>query len=69
MAHLPRLIVPGIPYHITQRGNRRAQTFFGAGYYALVQKARTKVWSYCPMLNHVHVIVVPADEKAGTGRQ
>ncbi len=28
MARLLRLIIPGIPYHVTQRGNRRAQTFF-----------------------------------------
>jgi hypothetical protein len=27
-ARLPRLIIPGIPYHVTQRGNRREQTFF-----------------------------------------
>ena len=29
MARMPRLVVPGYPYHITQRGNRRLQTFFG----------------------------------------
>jgi len=35
MAHLPRVVLPGIPYHITQRGNRRMQTFFEEGDYAL----------------------------------
>ena len=28
MARLARVVVPGLPHHITQRGNRRQQTFF-----------------------------------------
>lgn len=28
MARLPRIVVPGHPHHVTQRGNRREQTFF-----------------------------------------
>lgn len=28
MARLSRLVVPGHPHHITQRGNRREQVFF-----------------------------------------
>jgi putative transposase len=35
MARLPRLLISGIPYHVTQRGNRRQQTFFEDGDYAL----------------------------------
>ena len=35
MARLARLVLPGIPYHVTQRGNRRQQTFFEEGDYAL----------------------------------
>ena len=35
MARLPRLVLPGIPHHVTQRGNGRAQTFFEDGDYAL----------------------------------
>jgi putative transposase len=35
MARLPRLVIPGIPHHITQRGNRRERTFFEEGDYAL----------------------------------
>ena len=29
MARLARVIAPGMPHHVTQRGNRRQQTFFG----------------------------------------
>jgi putative transposase len=28
MARLARVIVQGIPHHVTQRGNRRQKTFF-----------------------------------------
>ncbi len=70
MARLPRLVIPGHPHHVTQRGNRRAQTFFEEGDYALyeyllsdaVQKASAEIWCYCLMPNHVHIIIVPSDE-------
>ncbi len=35
MARLARLILPGYPYRVTQRGNRRQQTFFADADYAL----------------------------------
>ena len=28
MARLPRLALPNLPYHVTQRGNRRQPVFF-----------------------------------------
>ena len=28
MAGIARVVVPGLPHHITQRGNRRQETFF-----------------------------------------
>jgi hypothetical protein len=31
MARLARFIVPGIPHHVTQRGNGRARVFFRDG--------------------------------------
>ncbi len=70
MARLPRIVIPGYPHHVTQRGNRRAQTFFEEEDYALyrdllgeaAQKAGTKIWCYCLMPNHVHIIIVPSDE-------
>jgi putative transposase len=70
LARLARLVIPGTPYHVTQRGNRRQQTFFEDGDYRLyldllseaARRAGTSVWAYCLMPNHVHVIVVPSDE-------
>ena len=70
MARLPRLVIPGLPHHVTQRGNRRGQTFFEDGDYELyrdllhmaAEKAGATIWAYCLMPNHVHIIIVPADE-------
>jgi putative transposase len=70
MARLARLVIPGIPYHVTQRGNRRQQTFFEDGDFELyrdlladaARRAGASVWSYCLMPNHVHIIIVPDDE-------
>jgi len=28
MARIARVVAPGLPHHVTQRGNRRQQTFF-----------------------------------------
>ena len=35
MARLARVVIPGLPHHVTQRGNGRARTFFGDDDYAL----------------------------------
>lgn len=34
MARLARVVIPGLPHHVTHRGNRRQQTFFNDGAYA-----------------------------------
>ncbi|HYG29996.1 MAG TPA: transposase [Allosphingosinicella sp.] len=70
MPRLARTVVPGAPHHVTQRGNRRQPTFFSDADYALYlgllrywcSKARTQVWAWCLMPNHVHLILVPAHE-------
>ena len=31
MPRAARMVVPGVPYHITQRGNRREDVFFCEG--------------------------------------
>jgi len=69
MARLPRVVIPGIPHHVTQRGNRRERTFFEDGDFALyldlladaAQRANVAIWSYCLMPNHVHIVAVPSD--------
>ena len=70
MARMPRVVVPGYPHHVTQRGNRRQKTFFCDDdyryYLELLSDAAVNfgasVWAYCLMPNHVHLVVVPRDE-------
>ena len=35
MARLARVVIPGVPHHVTQRGNGRARTFFSEQDYRL----------------------------------
>ena len=70
MARLARVVIPGIPHHVTQRGNGRARVFFGDRDYAFYRdlladscaEAAVAVWSWVLMPNHVHLILVPSDE-------
>jgi putative transposase len=67
MARLARIVVPGLPHHITQRGNRREAIFFEDGDHEIyldllaeqTLKAGVAVWAYCLMPNHVHLILEP----------
>jgi putative transposase len=66
------MVLPGVPHHVTQRGNRRERTFFEDGDYALyldllaeaADRHGIEVWSYCLMPNHVHIVAVPRDGDA-----
>ena len=68
MGRLARVVVPGMPHHVTQRGNRRQKTFFSEedyrAYLSLLvdwcARCDVRVWAYCLMPNHVHLIVVPS---------
>jgi putative transposase len=70
MARLPRIVIPGLPHYVTQRGNRRSQVFFEEGDYELyldllgeaAVRSGTEIWCYCLMPNHVHLVAVPSDK-------
>ena len=70
MARLARVVVPAVPHHVTQRGNRRQETFFNdedyGAYLSLLGewcgRCAVEVWAYCLMANHVHLILVPDSE-------
>ncbi|MBN2224383.1 MAG: transposase [Deltaproteobacteria bacterium] len=67
MARLARVVAPGFPHHVIQRGNRRQQTFFSDEDYRTYlrllfqycNKYSVEIWAYCLMPNHVHLVVVP----------
>jgi putative transposase len=72
MARLARAVFAGLPHHVTQRGNGRAQTFFGDDDYRLYRDllaehaaaAGVEVWAWVLMPNHVHLILVPPEPDA-----
>jgi len=65
-----RMVFPGLPHHVVQRGNRKQQLFFTdadrRAYLTLLAAAcarhGTACWSWCLMGNHVHLVLVPAGE-------
>ena len=67
MGRIARVVAPGMPHHVTQRGNRRMQTFFCDDdyrkYLALMAewcgRYKVEIWAYCLMPNHVHLVAVP----------
>jgi len=70
MARIPRVELVGFPHHVTQRGNRRLQTFYSSAdyraYLRLITDAKksaaVRIWAYCLMPNHVHHVIVPGKE-------
>ena len=75
MPRFPRLVIPGYPHHVTQRGVRRQRTFFDAADYQayldlafeLLDEWPITFWAYCLMPNHIHAVVVP-DDKDGLSK-
>jgi putative transposase len=67
MARLARLVVPGLPHHVTQRGNGGQKVFFSDAdyefYMALLADsctvARVRCLAFALMPNHIHLILVP----------
>jgi putative transposase len=72
MSRIARAVVPGVPHHVIQRGNRRMDVFFTPGdrenYLGLLrefgERYGVKFWGYCLMSNHVHLIAVPSSAES-----
>ena len=72
MARLPRIVIPGQPLHVIQRGNNRQKTFFKVEDYqkyldSLKQSAQEydcDIHAYVLMTNHVHLLITPKQEES-----
>ena len=71
--------MPGIPHHVTQRGNHHQNVFFRDSdrelYLGILRdncsRHGSRVLAYCLMTNHVHLVLVPEDDHSlakGLGR-
>ena len=72
MARVARVVLPGLPHHVLQRGVRSLAIFHSdADWQAYVQLLATftarhgvQVWAWCLMTNHVHLVLVPTQERS-----
>ncbi len=72
MARAARVVVPGAPHHVIQRGNNRQDVFFTdddrRNYLHTLRTqcdryfVRLRAW--CLMTNHIHLVAVPKDREA-----
>lgn len=70
MPRKARLLVPNCPHHIVQRGHNRNTVFVADDDYQFYLenlfewkvKLGIKVYAWCLMTNHVHLIVEPGDD-------
>ena len=69
MPRAARLVLPGLPHHVTQRGNNRQDVFFTDDdrelYLRLlaeqVELHGVRLVAWCLMTNHLHLVLVPTD--------
>lgn len=72
MPRIARFVLPGVPHHVTQRGNRRGQVFFSdddrrtylSWMREYAMESGAEVVAYCLMPNHVHLVLVPATSES-----
>lgn len=72
MGRIARVVIPGYPHHVIQRGNRRQIVFFSEDdrrlylniLNQLCRKEGVEIWCYCLMDNHVHLIAVPRKKES-----
>jgi REP element-mobilizing transposase RayT len=72
MPRTARAVVSGCAHHVIQRGNNRQDAFFAdadpEAYLGYLHEAAgrfgVRVEGYCPMTNHVHLVVTPLQESS-----
>jgi len=72
MPRIARVVIPHYPHHITQRGTNKTSIFsddkdreyFLACLNDWAARTGTKIWAYCLMDNHFHLLLVPGQEQS-----
>jgi putative transposase len=72
MPRTARIVVPEVPYHVTQRGNNKQDVFFvdddRRAYLEILKEQSEKyglqVDGWCLMANHIHLVALPHREDA-----
>ncbi|UCO98882.1 transposase [Metapseudomonas lalkuanensis] len=73
MLRMGRMILPNYPHHLVQSGHNRQVVFvqdtdfqrYLTDLRELQDAFGVKVYAYCMMTNHVHLLLAPDDSRAG----
>jgi putative transposase len=76
MPRMGRVVLPNYPHHVVQRGHNRQVVFAEEGdfhrYLEDLRKLKeafgVRVYAYCLMTNHVHLLLAPSEAVAGLGQ-
>jgi putative transposase len=76
MPRVGRVVLPNYPHHVVQRGHNRQVVFANAAdfeYYLsdlreLKQAFGVRIYAYCLMTNHVHLLLAPGDTASSLGQ-
>ena len=68
MPRIARVVVPGYPHHVTQRGTNKStifhddedRSYFFQCLNSWAEKTAVNIWAYCLMNNHFHLLLEPA---------
>lgn len=74
MPRRARIVVPGIPWHIIQRGNNRSACFYTDDDYhkyldtlkEQAEKHECEIHAYCLMTNHIHLLLTPKHDESAS---
>ena len=75
MPRIGRVVVPNMPHHVVQRGHNRKAVFVDDADYSYyldtlrswTQQLRVKVYAWCLMTNHIHLLLDPGDDIKSIG--
>ena len=75
MPRTARIVVPNTPHHIVQRGHNKQTVFVSDDDYQYYldnlfewkEKLKCKVYAWCLMTNHLHLIINPGENSANLG--
>ena len=76
MPRTARIVIPSYPHHVILRGHNRHSVFASEDDYLYYldnlaewkQRLDCKVYAFCLMTNHVHLVIVPGDDPESLGR-
>ncbi|MGE8098598.1 transposase [Pseudomonas fluorescens] len=76
MPRMGRIVLPNYPHHVVQRGHNRQVVFAAVEDYQryladlreLKEVFGVRVYAYCLMTNHVHLLLAPSESVAGLGQ-